>query len=283
MTSVLITGARGFIASHLAPRLSMLGYDVIPMGREYGDLGQPETWCSVPAVDVVVQLAAMTSVAQSWAAPADTLERNSAITVNALEYCRLNRARTIFLSTFVYGDCGTEPIAEDRKPSPSNPYALSKIMGEEACRFYAEYYAVPAVILRPFNVYGYGQANSFLIPALIEQIEAGGPIRVKDLEPRRDYIHVTDVVEAITAAITHPISFGVYNVGTGVSHSVADVIALLQKTWKSSLPVETDAQRRPGEIMDTRADIRRAAQDLGWTPRVDLAGGLRAIYETVRA
>jgi GDP-4-dehydro-6-deoxy-D-mannose reductase len=132
-------------------------------------------------------------------------------------------------------------------------------------------------VLRPFNIYGVRQAGTFLIPAILEQVRAGKEIHVKDLDPRRDYVYIVDVVHAIVKAIGHADGFAVFNVGSGTSHSVADVIAIIQELWGTDLPVRSDHVRRPGEVMDTVADITRARQQLGWSPRYTLRDGLMAM------
>ncbi len=142
------------------------------------------------------------------------------------------------------------------------------------CQFFAGHYGVDVTVLRPFNVYGADQGASFLIPSIIRAVENGEEIRVRDLEPRRDYVHVYDVVRAMFAATTGPPGYSVFNIGTGVSHSVAEVIAKIHSAWGTTLSVLSDGERRTNEIMDTVADIHAAELALGWRPRISLADGL---------
>jgi GDP-4-dehydro-6-deoxy-D-mannose reductase len=101
---------------------------------------------------------------------------------------------------------------------------------------------------------------------------------VKDLEPRRDFVYVADVVEAMVKAVAWNGGFGVFNVGSGTSHSVSELIRTIQEVWGTDLPVRSDGVRRPGEIMDTVADISRAQRLLGWRPRFTLRQGLEALH-----
>jgi len=274
MTKVLVTGADGFIGRYLVPRLRHEQYEVTATSRSWGDVAERATWTRFPGADAVVHLAARSFVPDSWTTPADFLTTNLLGTVGALEYCRVHGARLVFPSSYMYGDAPRQPIDETATLVARNPYALSKKLAEETCGFYADVYAVSATILRPFNVYGAGQADWFLVPTILQQVRAAKEIHVKDLEPRRDYVYVLDVVDAMVDAVACQSSFGVFNVGTGESHSVAELIQTIQEVWGTDLPVRSDGARRPQELMDTVADITRARQQLGWAPRFTLRRGL---------
>jgi nucleoside-diphosphate-sugar epimerase len=186
--------------------------------------------------------------------------------------------RVIYLSSYLYGTPTSLPIPETAEVRASNPYALSKRMGEEACQFVADTAGVRVVILRPFNVYGPGQRDGFLIPRILRQVQAGAAIRVNDLEPRRDFVHVPDLTRAILRTMEFPGDFAVFNIGSGASHSVADLIHLVQSEWRTNLPVISEGVRRPGEIMDTVADISMARRQLGWRPEISLQQGLAQMH-----
>jgi GDP-4-dehydro-6-deoxy-D-mannose reductase len=277
MTSVLVTGATGFIGRHLVEALRVEGCAIVAADRSSGDAADPQTWKRFPHADVVVHLAARTFVPESWEAPALFVRANLLGTIEALEYCRAHGARFVFPSSYLYGDAAQQPIAESAPLVPKNPYALSKRLAEESCEFYAGRFGVATTILRPFNIYGPGQADTFLIPTILNQLKAGKEIHVKDLEPRRDYIFVGDVVDAVVKAMGRAEGFGLFNIGSGTSHSVSELIAIIQQVWGTALPVRSDGVRRPGEVMETIADITRAQQELGWRPRFTLRQGLAAM------
>ena len=283
MSRVLVTGATGFIAGHLIPRLRAAGFDVVEAGRASGDTADEATWRRFPTCDVVVHLAAKSFVPESWETPGLFVRTNLLGTVEALEYCRAHRARLVYLSSYMYGDVAQQPISESTPVAANNPYALSKKLAEEACAFYAERFNVAATILRPFNIYGPGQSGAFLVPSILNQLNAGREIHVKDLEPRRDYVYVADLVEAIIKAFGRAHGFDVFNVGSGTSHSVAEVIRTIQDVWGTDLPVRSDGVRRKDEIMDTVADIARARLDLGWRPKFTLRQGLEAPHERAQS
>jgi nucleoside-diphosphate-sugar epimerase len=274
MSRVLVTGACGFLGRHLVPRLRASGHEVTEACRELGDVADPGTWRHYPSADAVVHLAAQSFVPESWERPADFMRTNLLGTIGALEYCRKHGAGLVFPSSYLYGEVARQPIPEESCLVARNPYALSKKLAEEACRFYAEGYGLGVTVLRPFNIYGAGQADRFLVPTILQQLRHGKEIHVKDLEPRRDYVYVLDVVDVMVRTVACRQGFHVFNVGSGVSHSVRELIQMIQDVWGTDLPVRSDGERRRGELMDTVADTTRATQQLGWTPRFSLRLGL---------
>ena len=213
MSRVLVTGASGFIGTHVSPRLRAAGHEVFEVRRADGDIAERATWDGCPAADVVVHLAASSFVPDSWASPALFLRTNVIGTVGALEYCRAHRARLVFPSSYIYGDAAELPVPESATLVAKNPYALSKKLAEEACEFFADRFAIPVTILRLFNIYGPGQPNAFLVPTIASQLKAATEVRVKDLAPRRDYVYVRDVVEAMMKAVDARRGYQVHNLG----------------------------------------------------------------------
>jgi nucleoside-diphosphate-sugar epimerase len=280
MAKVLVTGARGFVGAHLVPILQADGHKVIGVNREAGDVSDDATWAHFPKADIVVHLAGKTFVPDSWNDPSSFLRSNLLGTVGALNYCRAHGSQLVFLSSYLYGNSPTLPIAESAQLVATNPYALSKKLSEEACVFYVQSFGVDVAILRPFNVYGPGQPDHFLIPSIVRQLNGGESIHVMDLEPKRDYVYVSDLADAIALVIKQPRRFLVLNIGTGESHSVAELINTLQRLKHTDLPVTSARERRPDEILDCRADISAAQREIGWSPRVTLDEGLRRILES---
>jgi GDP-4-dehydro-6-deoxy-D-mannose reductase len=272
---VIVTGGTGFIGKHLVPRLRIDGHQVFPYDTRAGDIAESDTWRTFPDADVVVHLAARSFVPDSWSQPAEYMRINLLGTVQALEYCRAHGARLLFLSSYMYGETDLLPIPESASLAARNPYALSKMLAEETCQFYADKFGVRVTILRPFNVYGAGQSPAFLVPSIIGQVLGGGIIQVMDLAPKRDYIYVKDLVDAVSDVITLNSNDGVFNVGTGISHSVEELITTIQGICGTSLPVKSTNERRTGEIMDTIADISAIHRAIGWKPRFSLHDGLK--------
>lgn len=283
MARFLVTGARGFIGQHLVVELSRLGRSILAIGSADGDIAERSTWQRLPPVETVVHLAARSFVPDSWNDPSDFMRVNLLGTCAALEYCRNHGARLVFVSSYLYGIPDRLPISEQSPLVATNPYALSKKLAEEACRFHAEQFGVDVTVLRPFNTYGAGQAEHFLVPTILRQVQRGGEIQVKDLEPKRDYVYVRDVVAAIAQAAETWCGYRVFNVGSGTSHSVAELIDAIQEVLGVRLPIVSSEERRKGEIMDTIADIRAAQQELGWEPRFSLKDGLADMLSAITA
>lgn len=277
MARILVTGATGFVGKHLVPQLSAIGHDIIEANSQSGDVAAGSTWSRFPSVEVVIHLAGKSFVPDSWVDPGAFINCNLLGTVAALNYCKANNARLIFLSSYLYGNPQTLPIPETARLVATNPYALSKKLSEEVCHFYACKFGLDIVILRPFNVYGSGQRGYFLIPSIIRQASAGEVIRVKDLEPRRDYVFINDLVDVIAKAVDLRNGINVLNVGSGVSNSVAELIQIIQDLKQTHLRVSSSEERRKDEVMNTVADITRVNRALGWAPKWTLIEGIRAM------
>ena len=213
---------------------------------------------------------------ESWRDPATFIEVNAGGTARIAEFCRERGARMIFVSGYVYGIPESLPIAETAPARPNNPYALSKFLAENLCEFYATYCNIPVTVMRPFNVYGPGQPEAFLISKILRQVVAGDEIEVMDLDPRRDWVYLDDVVDALLAALGHRHDgYNVFNVGSGVSHSVAEVIAAAQDVAQTHLAVRSQRITRPNELLDVVADVAKANRELNWRPRIDLTEGIK--------
>lgn len=277
MTKILVTGSSGFIGKNLLPRLDCHQYIVSSVSRLDGDISDAHTWNNFPSSEVLIHLAGLTFVPDSWKDPSRFIKTNLDGVICALDYCRKHGSRLIYLSSYLYGNPEFLPIPESATLIANNPYALSKKMAEEACKFYTEFYGVKITILRPFNVYGPGQSEQFLIPSIIAQVSAGNPILVKDLNPRRDYIYIDDLVDAIINTINRQLEFEVFNIGTGISYSVAELINKIQKISGTNLNVVCNGERRIGEIVDTQANILQALKILDWKPKYTLEAGLKKI------
>lgn len=275
MPKVIVTGADGFIGRAVVSRLRESGHDVLARRSKDGDVAEPAAWASLPAVDAVIHLAGRSYVPASWSAPSDFLTTNVLGTARALDYCRRYAARLILASAYVYGVPDVLPINERHPVRPNNPYALSKRIAEELCEFASAHQGVSSTVLRIFNVYGSGQRPEFLIPTIIAQIHRGIEVRVQDLSPRRDYVHLDDLADLFVCALKLGTGYQVFNVGSGISHSVGELIGHVQQVMHTDLPVVSEAIERRSEIADVVADISCARAVLGWAPRVTLAEGLR--------
>lgn len=284
-TRVLVTGHTGFIGSALAATLASDGrYELVGVSRSRGgDLLDEAVLRGVPELGAVVHLAGAVGVMHGWEHPFETFRDNLVPTLNVLECARRRRVPVIFMSSYVYGIPRYLPIDEGHPVQCGNPYARSKRQAELLCEAYAADFEVPVAILRPFNIYGPNQTTDSLIPSLVRQAREERCIRVRDLQPRRDYVHVDDVVDAIVrmiGAVHRGLEY--YNLGTGKSHSVREVVDLVLGQLGQAYPVHSSEEPRPNEIGDCTGNSRKIAEKFGWRPRVTLPQGIAALLNAPR-
>lgn len=275
MIEAIVTGASGFIGRALVKRLTGDGIEVMALAGEDGDVAHADTWSALPPAPAVIHLAGRSYVPDSWKQGPEFVQTNVLGTEQALAYCRRHGARLVYVSAYVYGIPGTLPIAETHPVHPNNPYALSKLLAEQLCEFASGFQGVPATVLRIFNAYGPHQREEFLIPEIIRQVAAGKAVRVLDLKPRRDYIYIEDVVDAIVRSLTIKQGFNRINIGSGVSYSVREIIDIIQQAAGTCLPVMSADAERPQEIPDVKADIGLARAVLNWAPQWSFDNGIR--------
>lgn len=274
---ILVTGAGGFIGSAFTGFLEQKNEAVIPLTSKECDILAKEKLEAMPweHVSHIVHLAGMTFVPKSWEAPGEFIEVNTGGTLNILEICRKRRISLTYISAYIYGAPERNPIKETDRVCPNNPYAQSKYMAEELCRFYARQFGVKVSIIRPFNVYGAGQKETFLIPQIIKQAMTEKTIHVMDMKPKRDYVYLEDLLEAIYLTIGKEWTLETFNIGSGQSFSVREVIDKVQEILGSNKPIFSENEARRNEMNDVVADISHSKEVLGWEPAYTLEAGLR--------
>lgn len=282
MNDVVVTGAGGFIGRAVVRRFREAGTEVLAVGRREGDIADPAFWQGLPPARALIHLAGRSFVPDSWTDKDGFLRANVIGTQHALDWCKRHGAAMVFASAYVYGVPQRLPIGESDPVNPNNPYAMSKRLAEQLCEFAALHEGVPVTALRIFNVYGHGQRPEFLIPTLMSQILSESEVKVMDLEPRRDYIFIEDVVEAIVLAARGRADYHCLNIGSGTSLAVRDIIEIMQRVCDTDLPVVSSCETRRNEIPDVRADITRAETVLGWKPGWDFESGIGAILKELR-
>ena len=314
--NVLVTGADGFIGSHLTGRLVHAGANVtaLCLYNSFDSLGWiddlPATIRSAINVqrgdvrdaalmsrlsarqDMVFHLAALIAIPHSYVAAQSYVDTNVTGTLNVLDAARMHDVqRVVHTSTSeVYGTARVVPISEDHPLQGQSPYSATKIGADMLAEAFARSHDLPVTILRPFNTYGPRQSERAVIPTVLRQ--ALDPevrsIRVGDVTPVRDFTYVEDTAAAFLALGAAPeVLYGVpYNAGTGSAVSVADLITLIHSLVGCGKPVEHDASRnRPprSEVRELLADNSRLRQATGWAPRVDLSEGLERTIDWWRA
>ncbi|MBE8233259.1 MAG: NAD(P)-dependent oxidoreductase [Endozoicomonadaceae bacterium] len=264
--NILVTGASGFIGKNLCDFLSEQSYIVKRLTSSDGDITEKSTLSSIKDVDFVFHLAGKTYVPDSWNKPTEFHRVNILGTSNVLEFCRINNIPLIYVSAYIYGIPEQLPVSENALIRPSNPYALSKYFAEELCKFYSKNFDSEITIVRPFNIYGPGQKSDFLIPTVVRQAVKGNSIEIKDIKPKRDYLYIDDLVLALLKAMNNMNGLNIYNLGSGYSLSIKEIINVLEQALGKNLEVKCNNQTRGNEIMDVVADINKATRELDWEP-----------------
>jgi GDP-4-dehydro-6-deoxy-D-mannose reductase len=273
-----VTGAGGFVGRHL---VELLEEPVAPSRRELDLLDADATRSAVgeAAPAVVFHLAALASVGRSWDSPVQTLTANVAMTTNLLEAIRSEAPEAAFVlasSGEVYGPPEYLPVDERAALRPQNPYAVSKAGCDLLAGQYADAFGMRAVRLRPFNHAGPGQGDDYVVGSLTRQVaaaEAAGErecvLRTGNVESARDFTDVRDVVRAYAAAAD--LDAGAWNVASGRSTSVREVIELVSAAARIPVRHEVDPQRlRPGDVPEVRGSAERLRAATGWSPEISL-------------
>lgn len=281
MLKILITGSTGFIGKFLTVQLKKDGYDIFEFNQYSTDIADIEAWKFIPKVDLVIHTAALTSVPDSWTNSYKYFKTNLLGTICVLEYCKNFNTRLIFLSSYLYENKENLPTSEDSNLKCYNLYALSKKNAEEVCEFYSNNFNLSITILRPFNIYGPGQKENFLIPHIINQICTKKEIKVKDLKPKRDYIYIYDLINLIRKIINYDNKFNIINAGSGISYSVLEIINIIQNVMGTNLNIITTDENRKSEIFDTVADITKANLFYNWFPEWTFKEGITDIINNL--
>ena len=277
MKKILITGSEGFVGKNLIRYLKNYSFQIIETKDKSFDLKLNESWKQIEKCDYLIHLAGKSFVPKSWEEPARFIENNILLITNALEYCRVNKTKLIFLSSYLYGNCKKMPIKENAPIEATNPYALSKLLSEKLCYFYKNNFQVNNIILRVFNLYGPGQPKEYLLSKITNQVRYENIIKVDDLSPKRDYVYIDDLCSAIVKAINYKGKEHIFNIGSGKSYSVKEVIDFIQNIYGTSFNIKEKKLIRKNEILNTIADINLAKKELEWFPIYDLKEGLKKI------
>lgn len=277
---IVVTGSSGFIGKSVCHRLKQLGNNVIELDFAKGDdITNIKSFEKIENCDLIIHLAAKSYVPDAFKNPHSFYYTNVLGTLNALETAKRTGAKFIFISSYIYGQPAYLPVDENHKRAAHNPYAQSKIMGEDLCFAYNRDFNVPSIILRPFNIYGFGQAGNFIIPTIVEQIKSG-KLNLKDSKPKRDFIHYSDVVEAIVkASQKENYSIEILNLGTGVSTSIEDLVNIFKENTEKEFEIHFENTSRQSEVDDCYADISKTQNFLNWEVKTALKDGIKELIK----
>jgi len=306
LRKVLVTGAAGFIGSHLAEELVRRNFGVRAFvhynslgshgwldssAREIrdqldvfaGDIRDPNgVRTAMKGCDAVLHLAALIAIPYSYHSPDTYVETNIRGTLNVLQAARdLDVSHVLHTSTSeVYGTAQASPITEEHRLQGQSPYSASKIGADQLALSFERSFGTPVTVVRPFNTYGPRQSARAVIPTIITQIAAGRRIvKLGSVHPTRDFNFVTDTVEGFLAALGTKAGIGeVINIGSGFEISIGDTAKTIAELMGAPFEIEQDAVRlRPerSEVDRLCASNAKAQKLLGWSPRIAGIEGLR--------
>ena len=274
---IIVIGASGFIGKNFSQKYKKK-FNILEINRQYGDLAVEKNWQNLPKAEIMIQLANFNSIEKSWSLPNLIIKNNVDLLLNALTYCRKHNCKIIYLSSYVYGNNPKMPTPESQTTAGNNPYALSKIISEQLICFYSDYYNIDSVILRPFNVYGYGQSKRFLISKIINCILKKKEIEIDDFNISRDYVYIDDILTAIFKSIFVKKKKLVLNVGSGKSFKIIEIIKIIESFLKEKLIIKK-IKKNKNSIQKTRANISSAKKNLNWKPKFSLKNGIKKVLE----
>lgn len=310
---VLVTGADGFIGSHLTETLVRAGHDVrafvlynsfnswgwLDHSSEdvrgnldvfAGDVRDPHgVRTAMEGCDTVLHLAALISIPYSYHSPAAYVDTNVKGTLNVVQAAQdLGVSRTVVTSTSeVYGTAQFVPITEDHPLQGQSPYAASKIGADQIALSYHRSFGTPVSVIRPFNTYGPRQSARAVIPTIITQVLAGKKrLKLGSIHPTRDFNYIADTVAGFLAVASGDKAIGnVINIGSNFEVSIGDTVALIKEIMNADVEIETDDDRvRPdaSEVERLWASNEKAKSLAGWEPAyAGQEGFKRGLAETI--
>ena len=309
--SALVTGAAGFIGSHLTRELVRRGWRVRALRRdnarhELGALAwlEPEVLAEVEVMagdlrdvesvmraatgrEVIFHLGAQISIPYSYLNPRAFFETNVMGSLNvarAAQDCGVERLVHVS-SSEVYGSAQQLPMTEAHPLRPQSPYAASKVGADALMSSYHRSFGLPVAIVRPFNTYGPHQSARAVIPAIVSQALWSDRVRLGSGSPRRDFTYVADTVNGMIAAALTPAAVGqTFHLGSAESHSIDELVGLIGGLLDRELEIQTEARRvRPAEseVQELLCNPSLARELIDWSPAIPLAEGLARTVDRV--
>lgn len=306
MSRVLIFGAGGFVGSYLCKEFLNNGYKVSGTDKGEGsalpsevdfyktDLMQADEVKKLIGQiqpDIIVNLAAISSVGASWNMPQTTMAINIIGALNIMEAARKSeqKPRILFVGSSEEYVISENPLDENTQLNANNPYGISKVTQEQLAKLYREQYGLKIYYVRPFNHTGIGQRDTFVLPSFCKQVaeidKSGkdGKIQVGNLKVKRDFSHVKDVVRAYRMIVESDNCNQIYNVGSGNAYSLEDMLTYIIGLSDQNIEIEVDQNRiRPTDQPVICCDRSLIGKELGWEPQYNVYDALREMYESYR-
>lgn len=303
MSRVLIFGAGGFVGSYLCKEFLNNGYKVSGTDKGEGsalpsevdfyktDLMQAdevEKLIGQIQPDIIVNLAAISSVGASWNMPQTTMAINVIGALNIMEAARKSeqKPKILFVGSSEEYVISENPLDENTQLNANNPYGISKVTQEQFAKLYREQYGLKIYCVRPFNHTGIGQRDSFVLPSFCKQVaeidKSGkdGKIQVGNLKVKRDFSHVKDVVRAYRMIVESDNCNQIYNVGSGNAYSLENMLTYIIGLSNQHIEIEVDQNRiRPTDQPVICCDRSLIGKELGWKPQYDVYDALKEMFD----
>ncbi len=291
MKTLLVTGLSGFVGGHLQHAIARSETWQLLAAKPHNllDPASLDAWLQAGVPDAVIHLAGQTFVPAAFKDPAHTLQVNLLGTLNLLQALKRAGFNGTFLfvsSGDVYGQVAEAalPIAEALAPKPRNPYAVSKVAAELLCQQWGYVEGWRMLIARPFNHIGPGQAASFVVPSMAQQLVGVGAgaqrltLEVGDIDVTRDFLDVRDVISAYFALLEHGRSGEIYNVCSGVERTVRELILQMARLAGVSVELVQDPSRlRPADQRRVVGSAEKLQKDTGWKPGISITETLQSV------
>lgn len=306
MKKYFITGVSGFVAQHFIelleqsePSSRILGLDLMPPKFRYNhefasinllDYEKLENVLMHYDPDFIVHLASFSSVAKSWENPSSSFLNNTNIFLNILECVRKNCVGSRILSVGSSEEYGkveksSIPLKESEKLNPISPYAVARVAQEQLSSVYAQAFGLDIVITRSFNHIGKGQRSDFVVPSIARQFalqvkNSTFELKVGDVSIVRDFLDVRDVARAYWLLLNKGVSGTIYNVCSGIGHSIEDIIKKLSRIASLKYKLVVDSSKiRPNDNMLIVGDNMKICSEIGWFPEISIDTSLEEIYK----
>ena len=288
MKNIIVTGHDGFLGSHLVPELqkkfNVIGVSKTGYSQKITQL--KKDICKISYLDFpekinyIIHLAAITDPIYCQKNPKECFNVNVNGTQNILELARRKDSKIIFFSTsHVYGIPKKLPVKEGDPKHPNSIYSDSKLDAEIICESYSRTYGLDVSIARLFSVYGPNSSSHLVVNSIINQLLKNKVIQLGNVNSRRDFIYVTDVIQAIKIILKTIHGFNDYNVGTGKSYSILEICEILKKISKKNIPVKSIKSKiRKNDLSKIVCDPTKI-QNLGWNPKIGISVGLQKMLE----
>lgn len=304
MKRVLIFGISGFVGKYLAEEFLSHNYEVIGSDIDKNsNLPHNITFHSanilnemeiaeiirITCPDVIVNLAAISSVGASWGIPQTTINVNVIGALNILESTRKYhpKCKVLFIGSSEEYVISKYPMSEDRELDATNPYGISKVTQEQFAKMYRDYYKMNVYCVRAFNHTGIGQKESFVLPSWCKQVAEiaksgkSGRIKVGNLSVQRDFSHVKDIVKAYRLVVESDDCNVIYNIGSGKAYKLEEMLEYIISLCNQEINVEIDKDRfRPSDQPVICCDHSLITSQLGWEPKFTVFDALKELYES---